>query len=702
MSRSTRNRNPSTWDQYERGGSPGRGSVSSNGGRSVAFDDEYLDHSPGAGADDRNLTNARRRRSSVTHRLSALGDVGGVNSIRSFARSWQRAAGFTEVIPQRASFVLAPEQDPIGAHDGLQYGRSDEEIGRPGFPQTSAPRVSLLRQHLEAAPESAVRDDSPEPGASEAQALLEPGRHSSTGSFRDRERKALDNDLRRTISISSGTPTSHSIFAVPPQLATPDIVGSYNDFAGSYGSHRTYGTIASDDSFSRASMAQAAEMWRQQQASGNVPDGETQPILVKEVEDRDGKIVLTVEGQSTLPQTIFNSTNVLIGVGLLSLPVGMKYAGWLCGMLILLGAAAVTSYTAKLLARCMDLDPSLITFSDLAYISFGRNARIATSILFTLELLAACVALLVLFADSMELLFQGVLSGTQWKIVCAIILIPLNFLPLRFLSFTSIVGIVCCFTIVALVIMDGFIKPHAPGSLLEPAATYLFPANWLTLPLSFGLLMSPWGGHGVFPSIYRDMRHPHKYGRALKITFSFTYLLDATAAVVGLLMFGDDVMDAITSNILTTSGYPQAMSYILCGAIAIIPLTKVPLNARPIVATLEVLLGVHQQAIAESSAIVGMSSYFRGIAKIAVRIVTILIFLAISIVFPAFDSIMAFMGSALCFTICITLPLCFYLKLFSRDIPRLERASIYVMLAISITLSIIGTVFSFLPRSVFE
>lgn len=44
------------------------------------------------------------------------------------------------------------------------------------------------------------------------------------------------------------------------------------------------------------------------------------------------------------------------------------------------------------------------------------------------------------------------------------------------------------------------------------------------------------------------MRHPHKYGRALKITFSFTYLLDATAAVVGLLMFGDEVMDASKST----------------------------------------------------------------------------------------------------------------------------------------------------------
>lgn len=115
-------------------------------------------------------------------------------------------------------------------------------------------------------------------------------------------------------------------------------------------------------------------------------------------------------------------------------------------MLTLLGAALVTSYTAKLLAKCMDLDPSLITFSDLAYISFGRNARIATSILFTLELLAACVALIVLFADSMDLLFHGVLSVNQWKILFSIILIPLNFLPLRYLSFTSVIGIICCIT----------------------------------------------------------------------------------------------------------------------------------------------------------------------------------------------------------------------------------------------------------------
>ena len=82
-----------------------------------------------------------------------------------------------------------------------------------------------------------------------------------------------------------------------------------------------------------------------------------------------------------------------------------------------------------------------------------------------------------------------------------------------------------------ILVLDGLIKPTAPGSLIEPAKTYMFPANWLTLPLSFGLLMSPWyvdrdlvpypphiqlpanpsihrGGHGVFPNVRQPSPNP--------------------------------------------------------------------------------------------------------------------------------------------------------------------------------------------------
>ncbi|KAK3944686.1 transmembrane amino acid transporter protein-domain-containing protein [Diplogelasinospora grovesii] len=708
-------RNPSTWDQYEgRGASPGRtGSMSSvrSGNRSVQFDGSeeealLLGLSPSQEQDDDGggaewPQRLRRRRSSMTNRLAAFTDIGGVNSIRSFTRSWQRAAGFPEVIPQRPSFVFAPDQAPTTAQpDVEQYGRSDVDSALG-----TAVRPSLLRQHFGSSSSGLTpadfRDESPTPGGSRS-----PKRQLSASDYREyreREQKALLESERAALGFQVGSFTgttrsgTESIFAIPPHLATPPLVGSYRSWSSSFLPPEGYGTIRGPE-IPRDNIEEAAALWRQQQEAAAA--GEIQQVLVKEVEQEDGKIVLAVEGQSTLPQTIFNSINVLIGIGLLSLPMGFKYAGWLCGITALTLSAAVTAYTARLLAKCMDLDPSIITFSDLAYVSFGRNARIATSILFTMELMAACVALVVLFADSLDLLFPGVLSVTGWKVICFLILIPLNFLPLRLLSFTSVIGIFSCFSIVLILLMDGFIKPTSPGSLIEPAKTYLFPKNWLTLPLSFGLLMSPWGGHSVFPNIYRDMRHPYKYAKAVKVTFSFTFILDMTTAVVGLLMFGDGVRDEITANILQATGYPRALTFLMCMFISIIPLTKIPLNARPIVSTLEVLLGVHKQAVAETySGLVGRSAYFRGMMKVLLRVTTLFCFLVIAIVFPAFDSIMAFMGSALCFTICVTLPLAFYLKLFGKEIPPREKLAAWSIMTLSTILSVVGTVWAFLPKS---
>jgi len=156
--------------------------------------------------------------------------------------------------------------------------------------------------------------------------------------------------------------------------------------------------------------------------------------------------------------------------------------------------------------------------------------------------------------------------------------------------------------------------------------------------------------------------------------------------------------------------------------VAIIPLTKIPLNARPIVSTIEVILGLHQQTVSDSSGLVGRSMYFRGIMKIAIRILIVVVFLIISIIFPAFDSIMAFMGSALCFTICVTyvfpcsllfqhrpffadsisrlrLPIAFYLKLFQDEIPPREKLIATSIMILSTCLSVTGTIWAFLPKS---
>jgi vesicular inhibitory amino acid transporter len=366
-------------------------------------------------------------------------------------------------------------------------------------------------------------------------------------------------------------------------------------------------------------------------------------------------------------------------------------------MIFLAWSAVVTSYTAKLLAKCLDVDSSLITFADLAYVSFGNKARIAVSMLFSLELLAACVALVVLFADSMDALITGYGVFT-WKIVCGVILIPLSFLPLRMLSFTSILGVMSCFSITLAVWADGLIKSEAPGSLRQPMTQYLFPENWMTIPLSFGLLMSPWGGHSVFPNIYRDMRHPYKYRRGVNITYIFTFAIDIAMACAGILMFGDGVSEEITNNIFRTSGYPAGVSVFIAICIAIIPLTKVPLNARPIVSTLEVLFGLDTRAMAVSSSLNGMSGLNRGLFKVTLRIVTIVVFVIIAIAFPSFDRIMTLLGSVACFSICIILPLAFHLKLFGKDIGTTEKTLNWALIIFSTILAIVSTAFACVPK----
>lgn len=316
-------------------------------------------------------------------------NAGGVNSIDNFARSWQRAASFPEVVPRRPSFIFAGPDASQAASPSSAYKDLEPKERQP-----------LLPWH---------------PGLTRTQSdgVIEDDRHETS-------------------------------LAGPSRRDFPDtgLLGTHETSSLSRSFGTSYGTISSRVSDVTRQRAIQLHSEQQQSIDGD-QDTDREPLLIRQVQREDGTKQNVVVGKSTVPQTIFNSVNVLIGVGLLSLPLGIKHAGWLIGLLFLAFAAVSTAYTAKILAKCLDVDYSLVTYADLAYISFGRQARIITSLLFCLELVGACVALVVLFADSLDALIPG-LSLVQWKIVCGIILIPLNFVPLRFLSVTSVLGILSC------------------------------------------------------------------------------------------------------------------------------------------------------------------------------------------------------------------------------------------------------------------
>lgn len=211
--------------------------------------------------------------SSAPQRIAALTDFGGHNSVRSFVRSWHRAANFPMSSRTAPPLVFAPDHGPLTLQEP-QYSRS-----HPGYcPQEW---TSFLRQHAE--------------GLQEGPSRL-PSSFGARGHIRDRGRNTLDAETEAAFrSGSVTTDGSHqSIFGMGQGLAEP--------LVGSYSSHRSYGAIQAElERWSSAAWRAPSDEDEDEDSGNDLP-----PILVKEVE-QDGKFVLAVEGQSTLPQTVFNS-----------------------------------------------------------------------------------------------------------------------------------------------------------------------------------------------------------------------------------------------------------------------------------------------------------------------------------------------------------------------------------------------------------
>ncbi|OCF35994.1 hypothetical protein I316_02489 [Kwoniella heveanensis BCC8398] len=298
-------------------------------------------------------------------------------------------------------------------------------------------------------------------------------------------------------------------------------------------------------------------------------------------------------GQSTDGQTLFNATAVLVGIGLLSLPLAFAYAGWVGGTLMLLGFGWLTCHTAKLLASLIYADPNMMGYTDIGVRAFGTKAGAGIHILFCLELFALGVALIVLFGDTLNVLYPTI-SSNAWKIIGFSVILPTALLPLRLLSLPSLLSSVSSLLLVLVLLIDGFVRPTAPGSLRHPMPTSWSPewqeANWLG---GIGLILAGFGGHAVMPSLARDMRRPENFDKIVNKAFAIATVISFIAGAAGYLMIGQGVSDEITRDLKQEKyHYPRILNTIALWMIVINPLTKFGLSSRPLNITLETILGI--------------------------------------------------------------------------------------------------------------
>jgi vesicular inhibitory amino acid transporter len=155
--------------------------------------------------------------------------------------------------------------------------------------------------------------------------------------------------------------------------------------------------------------------------------------------------------------------------------------------------------------------------------------------------------MIVLFGDSLNTVFPHI-SVDRCMCVAFFLVLPTVFMPLSLLSVPSVFSSLATVLLVVIILFDGFWKTEAPGSIIDPMPTNWGPEmkglNWLG---GVGLILAGFGGHGVMPSIARDMKHPEAVDRIFNQAFSVAAAISMFSGGAGYLMMGDKVSDEVST-----------------------------------------------------------------------------------------------------------------------------------------------------------
>ncbi|XP_023512552.1 amino acid transporter AVT1I-like [Cucurbita pepo subsp. pepo] len=348
---------------------------------------------------------------------------------------------------------------------------------------------------------------------------------------------------------------------------------------------------------------------------------------------------------TTFLRTCINGINALSGVGILSIPFALSQGGWLSLILLSL-VAAVCWYTGLLLKRCMDANPSVRTYPDIGWLAFGFKGKIMVSVFVYMELYLVAVEFLILEGDNLQKLFPSSgfkfgsvsVEGKQmYMVLAAVLILPTTCLKsLGLLAYVSFGGVLASVVLVLCVAWVGAVDGvgfNQRDELLKLQG----------LPTTLSLFLFCYCGHAVFPMLCNSMNNKTQFPKVLMVCFVASTMSYGSMAILGYLMYGENIKSQVTLNLPTHKTSTKIAIY----TTLINPITKYAAIINPIA-----------MAIEEASRLFATRS-------MAILMRTLLLFttLILALSIPFFAYVMAFTGAFLSVTNCILIPCLCYLKI---------------------------------------
>uniref|UniRef100_A0A7I4YFD3 Aa_trans domain-containing protein n=1 Tax=Haemonchus contortus TaxID=6289 RepID=A0A7I4YFD3_HAECO len=276
-------------------------------------------------------------------------------------------------------------------------------------------------------------------------------------------------------------------------------------------------------------------------------------------------------GSITADQALIHMVKVMMGTGMLSLPLAFKNSGLWLGMVLLACICLVCIFCTRQLVFAQHYIGYLKSQPRLDYANVMRSAveigppwirdhgyfwKQVVNVNMFMAQFGFCCVYFVFMADNLKQFFDQTsqihISQAGWIALLAVPIMALcTIRELKALAPLAAIANIVYLVAVCIVLQQLFLYDRSAGSL--PAV-----ANWNTLPLFFGTVMFAFEGVAVVLPIENQMDEPLHFithNGVLNTSCLLVLILYMTVGFFGYLRFGDDIMDTLTLNLPQTNFY---------------------------------------------------------------------------------------------------------------------------------------------------
>ena len=252
-----------------------------------------------------------------------------------------------------------------------------------------------------------------------------------------------------------------------------------------------------------------------------------------------------------------------LGLGVCDISFVFAGAGYLCGLLLILGIGLAFYWTATLLISCRQKLPGAVSLADLVGYLFGPQAMVATQVYVNFSLVVVLVQYLNLMGYCLRIVFKNVPGNTiecslVWSTIACLALLPVfqfrTFHASKFTIIFSVFMLVVALGTWTIVMFVKGVDPDSAPSTFLPIPMKVLPdtdsmLSNMHLFNKMALVNFSFAFHPSFLEIISEMKHPKHATAVLRISTGIVAAVVITIGIIGYWHVGNSSYPFIFSDL---------------------------------------------------------------------------------------------------------------------------------------------------------